>query len=127
MESPHLNSRPDDDDPLVALFRSNSTALPDAGFSIRVLNALPPRRKEHQLHLLLLASTLLGGTAAGLALALLKGSSWNRMADDFNQMGNDFSACGAALSDPWFILAVALTIASLLVPYVLGRQKNRFA
>ena len=116
MEPANLNPPPSEDDQLATLLRANSPAVPDDGFSARVLTALPPPREARWTKLQIIAGAV--GALAGLGFALLKGASWS---DGLEVAGRGIDACAVLFSDPWFAFALGLTVMSLLIPYLLSR------
>lgn len=114
MEPANLNSRPPDEDRLADLLKSGSPDLPDAGFSQRVLAALPPPRRR----LLPWSSLLWAGAAAALALVIVQGMGGSVLNAD---IGAWTSQAGAALerllADPWSAGALLVAAAALALAW----------
>ena len=121
MEPANLTPTPDEDEALAALLRSSAPALPDDGFSPRVLTALPLPRTVRWAWPQITATAL--GAAAGLGFAYFKGAS---LSDSVSVVGTESGAFLAKLNAPGFAFALALTGVSLLIPYVLYRQESRY-
>ena len=114
MEPTDLNPPSREDDELKALLQSHAPALtlPDAGFSRRVLAALPPPRRHAQM--LQLWLWLAGGLVGGL-FAVVKGASFAELSVGSGALARSGAELLHAVSDPWLGLALALTGLSLLV------------
>ena len=123
MEPTDLNPPLDEDAPLAAWLRASSPALPDDGFSGRVLTALPTPAHTWYNRFAPLAIGA-AGAGAGLVVALLNGASLSGLA----AVARAEAAIGADLvSDPWFALALALTGLSLLVTLLLVQPARGLA
>ena len=119
MEPANLTPLPPDRDPLEAWLSAKAPVapLPDAGFTARVLAALPPPQSSISWRRLLLYAT---GTLSGLAVAWWQGgggpdpmpisSWWNGV---LAQIVNLLSF----LSDPWWSLAFAGTIVAAAIAF----------
>lgn len=103
-----MNDRPPDDARLEAWLRSDSEALPDDGFSARVLAALPPARPSFAWRRTLLVAA---GAALGYALALAAGASVSGLAA---AALDEMRRASADLADPWIAASAAATIGLLV-------------
>ena len=122
MEPANLNLPPDDDAQLAAWLRADSPHLPDHGFSVQVLAALPRRRTARSL--LPPLGACVAGALGGLGFALRNGASWSGVASVLHE---EAATCSLFFSDPWFALALALTGLCLLVTFVLIRRSAPFS
>ena len=115
MESPDINNPAREDDQLRALLSAEQPPLPAKAFTARVITALPPphRSPVHPI-LWMLVSAL-----AGLFFALIKGGSWNVLAQGSASVASAFKPILAAATDPWFLLALAITALSLLLTFAI--------
>ena len=117
MEPTDLNSPPNahDDARLEAMLRRVTPALPDDGFSARMLAALPPAVESSGSRYR--AAFCVGGALVGLGFALWRGVSLPDLKFGFSQIQaltvNSFSI----FADPLFIAALGLTLLSLLVAF----------
>jgi len=80
--------------------------LPDAGFSARILEALPPQRKRAIPWARIMALTT--GALAGLAVALWQGARWSDLMSIAAQLEQVTFQISAQLTDAGFILALAI-------------------
>lgn len=122
MEPANINPPPDDPDArLESLLREPAAVLPDAGFSLRVIAALPPptpvgRPWSH---------TTLGALAAGfgMLIALASVALWGDWNANWAPVLGPFSALDASLGDPVVLAAIALAVVS--VAYALRLTPRR--
>ena len=112
-----MNPVPDanDDAHLEALLRRAATPVPDDGFSMRVLAALPPAAEPSALWSR--AVFCLAGAAVGGGFAYWEGASWPGLRADFAQARTAFANVSPTLADPLFAAAVTVTLLSLLVAF----------
>jgi hypothetical protein len=90
--------------------------LPDAGFSARVLAALPPAKSHRPLawgRFMALAA----GAMTGLSFALWQGAHWSDLASIFTQLEQATSQVSDQLSDTGLILALAIAAGLLAVEF----------
>ncbi|HVW20265.1 MAG TPA: hypothetical protein VHC86_03545 [Opitutaceae bacterium] len=106
------NLRPDDDPIEALLRRALPPEVPDAGFSARVLAALPPpsRRSLPWRQILLCAA----GAAAGAAAALATGHSLQLALPTDAELAAAAQGAAQALSRPANALTVLIAAAALL-------------
>jgi len=116
MESADLNSsaNANDDARLEAMLRRASPALPDNGFSARVLAALPPEAEATPWRRI---AFCVAGAAAGCGFALWQGVSWPELQADAAQFSAKLANAGSALDNPMFGAALVVTALSLLVAF----------
>lgn len=126
MEYPNLNPPPENDANLAELLRQQAPVLPDDGFSARVLAALPPRSERHWLFSPRFAVAVGAGALAGITFAWRQGSTWRDSVDGLSRLDRELAAASRILSDPNLALALALTVISLLVVYLLSQRLPRF-
>ncbi|AOS46452.1 hypothetical protein Verru16b_03558 [Lacunisphaera limnophila] len=116
MEPHDLNSPPSDDAALETWLRTGAALppLPDAGFSGRVLTALP-RTQKSRLSPRLLAIAI--GAAAGAGLAAFK--ALTSASGDFvpPTIASDLSAAFAQLADPRLHVALGVTVITLVLAF----------
>jgi len=124
MESSNLNPLPREDDRLADLLRGQSPALPDDGFSTRVLAALPPSTSAPQANGLRTALCV-AGAAAGLAVALGNGVSWAGLRANAEAMEPVLIRLAAFFSDPWFIPALIIAGVSVFFALRAGETDER--
>lgn len=98
---------PEENDPLDALLRAQNTYLDDAGFTARVSQSLPRRRRAWWR-----PAILLGATAIGAVLAI-RWLPWNDL-DPFDP--SVLLRAGGQTLLPW--LTVLLVIAALVVSVI---------
>jgi hypothetical protein len=116
MESTDLNHSSDDTQ-IDSWLRANArqAALPDDGFSARVLAALPAqtpvRRSPRRTWL------WLSGGAVGCVVAARTGGSASEIATQFATLVTESRAAFAPLADPSLLLATVVTAGSLMVVY----------
>jgi len=125
MEPADLKNDPPDDAQLEAWLRRNaaSTPLTDAGFTSRVLAALPPSaavRSNVRRRVFCLA-----GALAGLALTGLLGGDWSRTPENIALVVQPFTLALDQLSNP--PTAWALALAAFSVVYALRRTLRPLA
>jgi hypothetical protein len=96
--------------------------LADDGFSQSVVARLPqPRRPFHGL------IWPLAGTGAGIAFAVARSrASWSALGPDAPEWTINFASLLSTLANPWFLLALAMTGASLLIAYAFTRPSARW-
>jgi hypothetical protein len=120
-----MNPPPSSDDPwLEAQLRHEALPpLPDAGFSLQVLAALPTRRPALAWRRLALYGV---GTLAGLALAFHRGGSWPELieaCDQFVRTATDALTPSAVM---WPSLVLAATIFGLAYIFVTETEEQTF-
>jgi hypothetical protein len=110
MEPNDLNSTPNDDSRLEMLLGQPAPAIPDHGFSTRVLAALPPRTPARRPGLRLAFCSV--GAAIGLVAAWLIGATSAGLAgpDELAQTGGRLVDI---FSNPNVLLALTIAAASL--------------
>lgn len=110
MEPADLNPFPNanDDVRLEALLRDAVSALPDDGFSSRVLAALPP--EETAAGSWRRTAFCFAGAAAGCGYALWRGVNWPELQAEFGRTTT-------ALADPLFMGALVVAALSLLFAF----------
>lgn len=122
MEPTDLNSFRDEDAALSALFREQAPALPDEGFSARVLAALPPPAVPS-------ASpaperwpwfAYFGGGLAGAGFAVSHVASSTDLGAGFSEFGRALASLAGVFAEPWLGLAFTLCAISLFatVPFL---------
>ena len=110
MEPADLNSSAGDDRLECLLKQERSAPLADAGFSARVLAALP---RENRRLAWMRAAVLAAAALAGFAVALAPGSSqWTGLA---LQIEHAIASVSNQLADPQTSLAVMITVAALVL------------
>jgi hypothetical protein len=114
MEPANMNTAPDDNERLVTMLRETAPALPDYGFSQRVMTALPPKTHISVFHLRLSLSLL--GAIAGLLFAWRNGVSVKSLKLAANQLTGSFAPTGT-MSDAHVLIALAVTLLSLLYAF----------
>jgi hypothetical protein len=114
MEPANLNTAPDDDARLIAMLRETTPALPDHGFSQRVMTSLPPKTHVSVFHLRLLLSLL--GAIAGLWFALQNGLSVTSLKLAADQLTESFVPSGT-MSGTHVLVALAVALLSLLYAF----------
>jgi hypothetical protein len=119
MEPAHLNSPSPDDTQLDEWLRANATVapLPDAGFSQRVLAALPSRQAPIAWRRALLC---VAGALAGAVIAQHE-RGWPQWSDLAQPLVDAARAASAFFADPWrcAALAVAMMAAAVTTTLVL--------
>jgi hypothetical protein len=116
-----MNSLPPDDSRLEALLRHDGSDLPDDGFTLRVVRALPPRRSGWPSRRLFCCVL---GAGTGVALALRQGAAWpseREMSAQVTAMATQASAFGAS---PWSMVAVAVVAAAAFWAWRSGEGKR---
>src|SRR5471030_1048796 len=115
MEPADLNSpaNANDDARLEALLRRDLPALPDRGFSARVLAALPETEQPRRVWRRLVSCLI--GAAAGAGFALWQGVSQPHFQSGAKQLSAALTAAGQALADPRIGAALVVALLSLLV------------
>ena len=108
----------DEDERLRSLLAAQMSPLPDAGFTRRVMHALPPRPTPR----ISPAWWALAGTCAGLGFAWLKGATWTGLIASATELAQAGTAILAFVTNPCFVLALTTTGLSLLLAFVVTRQ-----
>lgn len=125
MEPTNVNPLPDRDDAprLEALLRRPAAALPDDGFSARVLSALPPpliaparARRSRRLW-------CAAGATLGAGVALLGAAPWNDAGETWTSLLSAFAPLSARFSDPTVLVTVVIALASVV--YALRPARSR--
>lgn len=116
-------NQPAEDERLHAWLRQHAPELPDDGFALRVLAALPPRAASSpRVHPALLATC---GGLAGLVFAVLKGARWPDFVRAVEVAGSVWLQLAGAVADPWIWAAVACAGTALLARSFLVRWQTR--
>ncbi|HXB01991.1 MAG TPA: hypothetical protein VNV15_04130 [Opitutaceae bacterium] len=89
--------------------------LPDAGFSARVLEGLPPQRDR--VFLWGQITALATGALAGLAFALWQGASWSDLTSIVVQLEQATFQISDQLADTGLILALAIVAGLLAIEF----------
>jgi hypothetical protein len=112
MESNDLKSPAPDDAELEAWLRASAAPppLPDEGFTLRVLTALPPPAREQSAQR---GWFCVGGALLGLAVAALGVLRTGGRPADLPALDDSILAALAQLSVPAFGLALGITLGSL--------------
>src|SRR5262245_62123276 len=99
MEPERLNSRFEADAELDAILRAPTAPLADAGFSQRVLAALPSSRRETRIRPWLCAS------AAGIACVFVfsRDVPVSEVTGSDDELWRSLAGLGAAMTDPWIL------------------------
>jgi hypothetical protein len=98
---------PGEDDLEARLRADTGPDLPDDGFALRVLAALPPPRPALRWRGLLVPAT---GAAIGLAVAFLRGERW----PDLASIAAAVNSLSQALTvNPWSIVAFGVALTAL--------------
>ncbi len=119
MEPADLKNFPsEEDDRLHALLAGQMSPLPDAGFTRRVTQALPPRAISRVPPV----GWALAGALAGLGLAWVKGATWTGLIAGTTELAQAGTALLALATNPWFVLALTTVGLSLLLTFVITRQ-----
>ena len=125
MEPNDLNSPLNDDSRLETLLRQPAPALPDNGFSTRVLAALPARIPARRPELRLVFCS--AGAVIGLIIAFLVSTASSSELAGPNEFGQTYSRLVETFSNPNVILALAVAALSLvftLWPRALLQMRN---
>ena len=109
---------PEGDERLRSLLAAQMSPLPDAGFTRRVMRALPPRPTPR----ISPAWWVLIGTFAGFGFAWLKGATWTGLIASSTELTQAGAAMLAFVTNPCFVLALTTTGLSLLLAFVITRQ-----
>lgn len=110
-----MNSPSPFDDQVDALLRSPPAALPDAGFSDRVLAALPPPAVAPSARL---RAVFVGaGTIAGLGLFLLGGPDGAALFGTLPPLAAALASIVEPFANPYVITALALAAGSLALAF----------
>jgi hypothetical protein len=118
MEPTELNSSPDDEARLETWLREPARALPDDGFSTRVLAALPPPVTRP----ISTRRWVLCGLAAavGLAVAWPRAGTGGEVVSQLSSWTDALTMTGTALADP--MAQIALVVAALSLVAVFWRS-----
>ena len=106
----------DEDEKLAALLQARMPALPDHGFSAKVVARLPPARRSFRG-----LAWAAGGAAAGVGFAVLRGASWSDLVQTGPQIMTTFASLLSVLVDPWLLLALSIAGVSLVITYLINR------
>jgi hypothetical protein len=112
MEPNDLNSPLNDDSRLEMLLRQPAPALPDDGFSTRVLAALPARIPARRPGLRLVFCS--AGAVTGLIIASLVSTTSSGGLAGLNELGRTASRLVETFSNPNVFLALTVTAVSLV-------------
>lgn len=126
MESSGLNASHDHEAALTAMLRRPASAIPDDGFSARVLAALPPPRPTvFRVRRRWPWTAYIVGSLAGSAFACFRAGNWTDFASGMRQLANALSVVFTTLSEPWLLLALGLVALSLLIALPFTRSQGR--
>lgn len=127
MEPSNLNSPGDKDSALAAMLRKHAAAIPDDGFSARVLSALPSpsRAVARTFHLRWPWVAYIGGGLGGTAFAISRAGSWSDFAAGLLQLTNTLNALFASLTEPWLVIALMLATLSVVITLPFTRPQRR--
>lgn len=127
MEPSRLNSPEDKDAALTAILRTHAPAIPDDGFSARVLSALPPPPRAIARPFLFRGpwAAYIGGGVAGAAFAIARAGGWSDFASGLLQLTNTLAALLATLAEPWLVIALSLTALSVVITLPFTRPQRR--
>lgn len=103
------------------MFREVAPPLPDDGFSVRVLAALPAPSSSRTP--VLRASAILAGAMAGLAFAWRPIAALWSSPPEVEPLRRLLAQLSGPLSDPHLLLAIALAAASLLYAFMDSRHR----
>lgn len=121
MEPAKLKPPVDEEATLAAMARLQSPAIPDDGFSARVLAALPPPTPERLRRARPAARwpwlAYFGGGLIGAVLAVSQTGSGSGLAAAVRQLAYALNDTGIALAGPWLLLSLSITACSLLIAY----------
>lgn len=128
MEPANVNSPPPDEAQFEAWMRRNAATapLPDAGFSARVLTALPPRRAPFAWRRTLLC---VAGAAVGAVLARSRSGSWPTLRVVTEPLRDAAQTVSAVFADPWVgaSLAIIAMVATGAAAVVLALRDDESA
>ena len=124
MESPALNNLPPDDGEIEQLLRTCASlpSLPDAGFSARVVAALPSSAFASRRRFWFVVA----GALAGIGVVVVRSETWSDWAAAWPQLVQAATAVVQVSLDP--VMLAALTVSGLSVLYALqaGRLRSLF-
>jgi len=124
MEPVNLNPPDPADHRLEELLRTSTPApLPDAGFTHRVLAALPPARRtapRQWLRPVILTVSAL----AGVTVVVQQGWGWSDLATAGTQSLQSLSDLSFFLADPWIAVAVGITAISLIIAFAPAEESG---
>jgi fructose-specific phosphotransferase system IIC component len=117
----NLNDSDNEDAALKAMMRAQSPALPDDGFSQRVLAALPAvkaglvtaRRRGSSWTWL----AYVGGGIVGTSFAAIRVGNWSKLVHDAAQLPDSLAPAAPAFTEPWVSVALALCVFSLAIAW----------
>ena len=109
---------PSPEDARLETFLSHDLAapLPDAGFSARVLAALPPRQR-YRAPVQGRITALAAGALAGLAVALWQGANWSDLISIVSQLEQATLHLSDQLANTSSILALAIVAGLLAIEF----------
>lgn len=119
MEPTDLKSNSPDDTRIEAWLRASSEAspLPDDGFSVRVLAALPPPAFKTQASRSLRPWLCLAGATVGAILVISSGANRGAEGQAFARLVPSLESAFTPLLDPRVLLALGLSALSLALVY----------
>ncbi|HWA84869.1 MAG TPA: hypothetical protein VG710_01490 [Opitutus sp.] len=126
MESPSLNFPPDEDAALAAMLRAHAPTIADDGFTARVMAALPPAPRGRAAAARWPWIAYVGGGLAGAAVVAFQAAAWSDFVSATRALANAFAHVAAACAEPWLVLAVTLSILSLVISVAFTRPRWRF-
>lgn len=111
-----MKSFANEEEQFASLLRARLPALPDDGFSQRVVAQLPvPRRPYRGL------AWGSGGAIVGAVFAIGKGAAWSGPAHGGWEWNTSFAPAAASVANPWLLLTLGVTGFSLLIAYTIAR------
>ncbi|HXC03046.1 MAG TPA: hypothetical protein VNU49_10410 [Opitutaceae bacterium] len=117
MEPADMTPLSPEDARLEKLFSQDlDAALPDAGFSARVLEALPPPQSDQSIRWGQITA-LAAGALAGLSIALWQGASWSDLTSIIAQLEQATFQISDQLTDTGLILALAIVAGLLAIEF----------
>jgi hypothetical protein len=109
MEPERLNSRFDPDAELEALLRAPTAPLADAGFSQRVLAALPSPHRESRIRPWLCAAAV----GIGCWFVFSRDRPAPQVTGSVDELWRSLAGIGTVATDPWILCALVVTAVSL--------------
>jgi hypothetical protein len=105
MEPANMNAAPDRDSELEQMLRAANPPLADAGFSARVVAALPRKSPRSAGRFAMCAA----GAIVGVWFAMQRGASWTSVTNAGAEVGQTLAALAALAADPWTVLGFVIT------------------
>ena len=126
MEPTNLNSPRDEDTALAALLRASAPAIPDDGFTARVMSALPPAPSPRTTSARWPWLAGVAGGLAGAAVVAFQAATWSDFVSGTGALLQSLSIVVTACADPWLVLAATLCAFSLAMALAFIRPRWRF-